>query len=63
MERYKTYFSEIHVENIANKKKRENKVEAEKELLNFKATFEESISKRNIEDIDIVKQLLKEKVE
>lgn len=63
IERYKTYLSEIYVESIVNEKKRKNKVKAENELLNFKATFKENISKMNIEDIDIVKQLLKEEIE
>jgi len=62
MERCKAYMTEIFDENIANKKKRKNKVKAKKELIDFKTNFEKNLSKRNLEDIEIVKRLLKEKI-
>lgn len=60
MERYKTYMSEIFVENISSES---NKKKAKKEFIDFKANFEKSIAQRNLEDIEIVKRLLKQRIE
>ena len=61
-ERFKAYMSEIYLEKISSTKRKKECKKTKKEFNDFKLSFEENLIELNIQDIEIVKKLLKQNV-